>query len=563
MDTFEDKLRRKTHLLILIQVVYGFLMAAMSVGIIFYALFILENYAPQVIPFSIPRHTLLSLLVIIPSVAGIIMGYLERRDTIRLTLKLEKHYPHLGDRLLTMVEISQKRGQIEQNAFSRILASSLESDLMGLMERFSFNGAAQAKRLIIPVAIFVFLLTAGTVQALVQPDFFMTAFKRLTEPLENKKSFSLFKQAEFEIKVVPGDTQVPRGSNLMIQASTPGYSPQKAEIRFKKANETAWEEKEMEMLKPGEFQIQIKNIDRPYIYTVRIESQETPVYQIKIFESLSLEKVQWDIEYPAYTKIKPQTRQGWGGKIAVPKGTKLHLDLVFNQPVLPGAILQQDQKVFDLPLQSPKELRTVIEANQDYLLKLEVHSEKGDSAVEAPAVWIQVLPDLAPYLEILEPQQHNYVFPTQEIPFQISVNDDYGLKSVDLVFHYQGKEERIHWLPEGKTPDTAVLKPILKLEKFNLRSRDLVFAYIEVRDTYPGEDPAHAVKSELFAFLIRDYIEQYKINLPKSSTPSVRQYFEDILAEQEKIMADTWNYISQPPREGPLGWENVEEENKK
>jgi hypothetical protein len=562
LNTFEDKLRRKTRRIVLMQGAYGFLMAALSVGLLFYAFFILAYFAPQILPFSIPSKLLISLLVLVPVTAGIIAAYCERRDTIKMTLKLEKQYPHLQDRLLTLVELSQNKQKVEQNAFSRVLAKSLEADMMDLMDRFNFNGAAHIKKLAVPVFILIFFLTAGTVHALVQNDFFVTGFKRLTEPLDrSRKSFSFFKHQEFEIKVMPGDVEIARGSNLMIQALTPGHASKQAVLRLKKTNESAWEELPMETGFSGQFQIQLNQILSAAVYTVRVDGHESATFQIKIFESLRLEKVMWTLTYPEYTRIKEQNRQGWGGKITVPRGTKLHLDLTLNQPVAEGSIEDQEGKSITLKKTAERELTAEIEASKDFLLKLSVKAEKGDMVLEAPPLWIQVLPDLAPYLEILEPQQQNYVFPTQEVPFHISANDDYGLKAVDLVIRYQGKEERIHWLPEGKPVDTIVLEPILKLEKFDLHSRDLVYAYIEVRDTFPGEDPAHIVKSELFVFLIRDFVEQYKINLPKSSTPSVRQYFEDIMAEQEKIMTDTWDYISQPPREGPTGWENSQKEN--
>jgi hypothetical protein len=123
------------------------------------------------------------------------------------------------------------------------------------------------------------------------------------------------------------------------------------------------------------------------------------------------------------------------------------------------------------------------------------------------------------------------------------------------VVRYKGREKRIEWNQTGPMQDTLTIKPVLKLEDLELHSRDLIFAYLEVRDTFPGDHPDHVVRSPLMSFLIRDYVEQYKIQSPENEAPSIRQYFEEILADQEKIMADTWDYMTLPPKDQPMGWE--------
>ncbi len=209
LNTFEDRLRRKTRRIVQFQAVYGFLMGLISVGILFYSISILVYFAPQIFFFYIPSKVLIGILISAPFAAGFLAGYWERKDTRTLTLKLEKQYPHLGDRLLTLVEISRRPGQIENDPFSRMLAKSLEADMDALMGRFNFNAAASLRKALLPALLFVACLSAGTLHALVQPDFFLTSFRRLTQPLApDFKPFSFFKRDAFEIKVVPGDSEI-------------------------------------------------------------------------------------------------------------------------------------------------------------------------------------------------------------------------------------------------------------------------------------------------------------------------------------------------------------------
>ena len=155
-----------------------------------------------------------------------------------------------------------------------------------------------------------------------------------------------------------------------------------------------------------------------------------------------------------------------------------------------------------------------------------------------------------------EVTEHGLDALTSEIYMASLINDDYGIRSVTLVVRYHDKEDRVDWTPKGKPATEFVLKPVLELERFRLSSHDFIAAYLEVTDNYPGK-PAHVVRSALFTFLIRDFIEQFKFRKQQSELPSLRSLFEDVLSEQEKIIQDSWDYISMSPLEAPKGWENA------
>ncbi len=557
-NTFEDKIRRKTRGIVLSRAGEAYIFTLLSIALLFYASLILAYFVPQIVMFAVPKKIVIAVFAAAPLAVALLIAQIERRDALHLTLKLEQHYPQLRDRLLTVVELG-KADWVDKNPFSRTLARGLEQDMSELMDRFAFRGAISFKKMALPAAVFLMLSIAGSVHAMVQPDFFKVGFERLTHPIaENRYSAlsNFFKKTLFEIHVVPGDSEIPRGSNLQVKAAIDRYVPKKIELYYKKSGERAWRIFPMDKTEEGDYEVLLTHLTEDASYYIRADHQESRVYQIKIFETLRIERASWKLEFPRYMNLTEQFRQGWKDKMTVPEGTKLSLEIYLNQePDFAEMSESGASRKFKFKKLSPKTLAVDFTVSKDMMLTLDIRAKSG-AVLDAPAVWVQALPDLAPYLEVLEPQPSNYVYPTQEIPFELSVNDDYGLLSVDLVIRCKGKQQRIHWLPQGPSPESAVLKPVLKLEDFNLESRDLVVAYIEVRDNYPKKDARHAVRSSNFSFLIRDYIEQYKINLPHNEEIPLRQRFEDILVDQEKIMQDTWDYISMPPLEGPKGWEN-------
>jgi hypothetical protein len=195
---------------------------------------------------------------------------------------------------------------------------------------------------------------------------------------------------------------------------------------------------------------------------------------------------------------------------------------------------------------------------EDLVLKLAATSSRGESLLGLSPIWIQCLPDLPPYVEVLEPQPQNYVFPSQEIFFDFKANDDYGIQDISLVIWQNGKESRFPCLPKAQRGQTVYEgKIIFPLENLNVKSHDILFAHLEVRDTYPG-DPPHISLSPLFIFLIRDYWEGFRIQSPDFTGLNFRKIFDEVMIEQEKIVQTAWDYNSSRGMEEPKGWEEDE-----
>ncbi len=555
--TFEENLKRRTQGIVIVNAAKGFLFSLAAAGILFYLYCGALYIAPGFVPFRLSLWLILSVLVSLPFLSSGVIFFLHYRDTQRLTMTIEHSYPQLRERLLTAVEFSRSPAKLHQNPFSLALARSLEEEMTTLMNRFGFGRATSPKKLLFPALLLAVLFISGFVHAALQPEFFRSLGAEMPAAPATWPGFQAFENAahRFHFEIIPGNCEIVKGSNLLIQAKVTGEKPSEVTLYVKQKNDPAWRIFVMESSDDHLYQYRLTYITEQSVYFIKAEDQESLRYQIQLSQALAVEKALWRIHYPEHTRLPDESRQGWGPKITVPAGTQIRLELTMNRPVSTGKLTSDSGGEYRMTPESDRQLITDFTVTKDELVRMDVRTREGEPMLGAPAVWIQTLPDLLPYLEVLEPQFHNYVFPTEEVPFEINVNDDYGIKSVTLVVRYQGKEERIEWLPEGSKQDKVTLKPVLNLERFKLRSRDLVFAYIEVRDNFPG-DPAHVVQSPLFTFLIRDYVEYFKLKSKLPESPSLRMLFEGVLVEQEKIMNEAWDYISRLPGEAPKGWED-------
>lgn len=558
LSNFEKKLKKRMRVIVGIHALRGYLVTLVTLSVLAYLVLAALYYFRIIPPFSIPVMYFCVGALALPVAVASLIACLDWRNTRGLTVLLEEHYPHLRERLLTLLELSSRPESLAVNPLSSMLANSLEGEMSELLDRFGFGKASSGKKLLLPGVLVLSLCLLGTVHALVEPDFFRVTYMNLIQPLKPGPWEALRPSGEalplFEIQVLPGHCAIPKGSSLTVRAKIPDYRPKQVKIFMRTSEDGAWQVFPMQQTPAGDYEYALTHLSAPSFYYVKADHQQSETFEIRILESFGLAQAHWRLEFPVHTRLAEQRLDGWRHKISVPRGTVIHLNLAMTRPVRDGWLGADGGGRYPLSAEPSGILTASFTARADTLLHLEAQSTSGEPLMGVEPVWIQTLPDLPPYFEVLEPQFQNYVFPTEEIPFVIKVNDDYGIASVMLVLHFHGREERIEWLPAGQIPESIHLEKILDLERFRLHSKDLIFGYLEIRDNDP-EDGGHLVRSSLFTFLIRDFIEQFKISVRPPDEPSLRELFEDLLVAQEKILEDTWDFLSIPSDDVPTGWE--------
>src|SRR5207247_5704061 len=94
----------------------------------------------------------------------------------------------------------------------------------------------------------------------------------------------------FELKVMPGDITVARGSDVTIQAVAMGFDPQRAEVHLRYANGTQWEIATMEVAPQNvpTFRHMDFNLQESVHYFVAAKGYRLPIFTIDVADLLSL-----------------------------------------------------------------------------------------------------------------------------------------------------------------------------------------------------------------------------------------------------------------------------------
>lgn len=517
----------------------------LAAGIFLYGALIHAYLRPQEIFFQLSSGRILAILLMPPLAACVWIVVRRWNNMPWFVHTLERSFPEWGDRLTTAVEVTQK-AHGGNEPLSRIFASGLEEEVGSELGRMNWSKLCSLKGIAAPV-LFVLLLT-GTAGAheVLQPGFFKTAYQLLavSVPVSADSAAVSEEDGLFEIRVLPGSCEVILNAALTVQAEIVGAAASKVELYVREEGSMAWLIYPMQSEDERRFEFILGPVKKPLIYFVKADDRQSRTYQVRISGKLMPEAVIWEIQPPEYTKTPLQRRQGWFDKLTVPENSRVRVRFRFPRAVKAGWLTEDGHKTVILSRIADNEIEGAFNAVSGQMLTPEIEDIHGEKLRVLEPVWIQTVPDLPPFVEVLEPQMQNYVFATEEIPFKISVNDDYGLTAVTLVLQYKGETKRIEWLKSGdRHARELVLEPVLALEELPLESRDLVFGYLEVTDNYPGE-PRQIARSPLFTFMVRDYVEQFKVNLPAAALPSLRSLFEDIIYEQTEITREVWDYLS-------------------
>ena len=159
-------------------------------------------------------------------------------DDTQLARFVEEKNPGLEDRLVSAVETLRKP-KPEQGAFAHLLVK----DALDRTRTVRFSEQVNKRKLGVFAALSGVWAIALIVSLYISSLFFPIGAPRLLGGLMGGPPADDL----FALKVTPGNVTVPRGSDVIIQVSTGGFDPRRAEIHVRYQNGSQWEVSTMEV----------------------------------------------------------------------------------------------------------------------------------------------------------------------------------------------------------------------------------------------------------------------------------------------------------------------------
>ena len=315
----------------------------------------------------------------------------------------------------------------------------------------------------------------------------------------------------FAFKVEPGNTEVERGTSLLVLARVTGRMPPEATLIL---HPEGGEEARLAMtssLDDPVFGGRIPVVDVPLDYRVEMGGQKSETYHVKVFEYPELERADARLVYPSYTKMEPRVVQDVR-TVSVVEGTELTLTCYLNKPVksatlnedksppLALALAKGERPAYELTLRCEKTRR----------LKLELIDEEGRKNVKQAQFTINVLPNQPVALKPVSPARDTEVSALEELEVKATAWDDFGVQRFGLSYSLSNQPPVDVVLGENAAArQKHELAHVIRLEDLKAQPDDLLSYHFWAED-FASDGSVRRAESDMYFAEVRPFEEIFR-----------------------------------------------------
>jgi hypothetical protein len=449
--------------------------------------------------FLLPCGILLGLL-------GALAGRYSKPGAMEVAKQLEKKYPDLEGRLITALEqVPDEGGRyrfLQEHLFCETLHHSTQRDWKSVVNISALRRAKAA--LGVSFVIFVCLWAMMPVPA-------SASWRR----------FARSESGAEGVTVTPGDTELEKGSSLVLLARFEGVAPGVADLI---TGETAASEKRVPLtrnMSDPVFGGTVADVKEPLTYRIAWDGGESRKFKVRVFEYPKLERSDVTLTYPEYTKQAVKHIEDMRHTSAV-EGTKIDLDLVLNKPVASAVLEPHKTKGAkeDEPALAPLKLETFSDKPAAALrgfvpaksgrYDLVLTDADGRQSRQKVPFSFDVVPNKVPELKLATPKGDQKPSALQELLFSGTVWDDFGVVASGLEVTTPGGETvTLDFSKDVPGRETRSFQQMLRFEDLKA-VQDQLFAWHIWADDIGPDGKVRRTKGDLFYGEIRAFEEIFR-----------------------------------------------------
>jgi hypothetical protein len=312
-----------------------------------------------------------------------------------------------------------------------------------------------------------------------------------------------------EITVTPGDTEVERGTSLVVAARFGGAPPAEATLVVTGASGRIRRIPLERHLADPVFGASLGEVAEEGLYHIEYSRGKTRDFKIAVFDYPSLVRADALLRFPDYTGLTNKTIIDTR-RVSAVEGTRLTYTLQFNKPVARARWVGREQS---LPLTLQSNAMAVLAdfpltRSARYSLALE---DAAGRTNKFPADFVlQVLPNKRPELKLLFPRGDPRVSRLEELQLEAEATDDLGLLKYGVGFELAGQEPKLVELgraaPGGQKRQFNYL---IALEDLDVGD-DQVLAYFVWADDYGPDGKTRRTVGDIYFAEVRPFEEMFR-----------------------------------------------------
>ena len=424
----------------------------------------------------------------------------------QVALYLEEHEPSLQAAVLSAVEETRKGDRAAGLDYSPKLVGKLVESAAEKIRDVDMGRAVEHQRIQGSSG----WLAAGVVLALLLflfgPTYLRHGVMALLTPMGSAEAAS-----PYRIAVFPGDATIARGSDQAITATLDGFGTDQVTL-FVRSNESVPFERLplIPLEDPGLFEVLLFDVQESTDYFVEAVGVESETFTLEVVDLPYVERLEHEYVFPSYTGLEPRLVEE-GGDIAVLSGTEVRLRAFPTLSTSGGQMVLDEENETDLVVEPDGSLTGRFVVEKDGFYRIDLESSEGEMVTASPQFTIDVLTDQPPSVMFLNPGRDTTASAIEELFIEARADDDFGLRSLDLVYSVNGgSEETVRLYSGGENALTEVAAGhTFFLEDLPLEPGDFVSYYARATDRNLAQENKD-VKSDLYFVQIRAFSRDFR-----------------------------------------------------
>jgi hypothetical protein len=357
-----------------------------------------------------------------------------------------------------------------------------------------------------------------------------------------------------DVQVEPGNTEMERGTSLLVVARFKGAVPADANLVVENQAQAAARRGMTRSLEDPAFAGRVESVESDLSYRVEFEGKSTETYHVKVFEYPELERTDARLVFPGYTALEPKTVEDIRHVTAV-EGTELTLLCRLNKDVATARLIDAQDKAVELvpSEQGSHVYRATLTLADPRRFRVQLVDREGRSNKLAAEIIANVTRNQPPVVKMSQPAHDVQVSPVEELKLKAELEDDFGLIRHGLSYSMAGQAPReIVFKAQGANSRQARAEHLLDFESMRAAPDQLVTYFFWAEDIGPDGQGRRA-SGDMFFAEVRHFEEIFRQGEqpPGGSAENEEQEGQednarssDQLAElQKEIINGTWKLI--------------------
>ncbi|MEP7117677.1 MAG: hypothetical protein ABI880_08850, partial [Acidobacteriota bacterium] len=356
--------------------------------------------------------------------------------------------------------------------------------------------------------------------------------------------------SRFQIAVEPGDVRVRSGGTVTIVARLLGGAAPLTPALVAGDGPDAVAQP-MTSAVAGAFAITVPDVAASFTYRVRAGGLRSADYTVTVVHPARVERIDLDYAYPAALKLAPR-REDDGGDIYAPEGTSVRLTVTADREVRGGALVLADGT--RVPLGADGAVATGdLSVGADGSYRVALIDDDGIEADDDTEYFIRTLLDRPPDVRVMRPAGDRQVTPLEEVLIEARADDDFGVRSFDLVLQKPGQAEVVVPFPGPRDGLSVNGRHMLFLEDLEVAPGDFVTYYVRARDVGRGK-PSSESRSDIYFLEVKAFNDEFVAAQSQAMAAGAQsQGVQDLAAAQKEIVVATWKLDSRGRRASRAG----------